>query len=81
MGDQPAMPRQQGIRSDDVDQAQQMFATHRLAFASQRAALVIIQARVFPQLLLEHTDFLLEIFRDGLFMKLHPSDAAGQQGG
>ena len=51
------------------------------AFDGIPAALVILEARTFPQLLLEHTDFLLELFNDDVLVAVQPAGTADQQEG
>ena len=63
-------------RGDDAGQAQKVFATDGFAFYGQLTALVIIEARAFSQLLLDHADFLLEVFNDDLLVAVHPSGTA-----
>jgi hypothetical protein len=75
------MSCQQGVRGNDAGQAQQVLSTDGLAFHRQSAALVIIEARAFSQLFLEHTDFFLEIFNDDLLVPVHPSGTADQEEG
>ena len=49
---------------------------HRLAFDGKAPALVIIEVRTFPELLIEHTNFLLKIFNDNLLVAVHPVGTA-----
>jgi hypothetical protein len=75
------MPRQEGVWGVEADQAQQVLSADGLAFHSQSAAWVVVEARAFSQLFFEHADFLFEVFNDDLLEVVHPSGKADQQQG
>jgi len=78
LGDQSVMPRKEGVRSYDAGEAQEPFSTDGLTLDGQSAPLLIIEPRAFPQLLFEHTDFLLEVFDYNLLVPVHPTGKADQ---
>jgi hypothetical protein len=57
------------------------FSADGLAFHSQSAAWVVVEARAFSQLFFEHADFLFEVFNDDLLVVVHPSGKADQKQG
>src|ERR1022692_5020971 len=59
---------QQRVGRDQIGQALQPSATHRLAFGRQSPPLSIIKMKGFSQLLFEHTDFLFQVFNHGLLL-------------
>ena len=81
LGNQPAMPRQQRVWSHDAGEAPQTFSTDEFVFECESVALIVLEPRTFPQLLLERADFLLEEFDDRLLVAVHPAGDEGQEKG
>ena len=75
------MPGQKGVRCNDARQAQQTFSTNVLTLDCQSAALIIIEARTFAQLLFENANFFLEVFDEDLLVAVHPTGDANQEQG
>ena len=57
------------------------FSAGGLAFQSQSAAMVVVEARAFSQSLFEHANFLFELFNADLRVVVHPSGKADEEQG
>jgi len=79
LGDQPLMPIQERARGDDGGDLVEAIQADLPRLGGEPAALIIVESGSFAQLLLQHSDLLLEVFDDVLLLAVHPTGQAHKQ--